>query len=142
MFSKGLYNDILSLNITGKPAPLSSIWISYLADHQIQMLKKGKRKRFNHFQCPRCYVLILRDTHFDFPSFFPLMWKDLRELPLVYHYLDYHLYSSLIFSKKNENRQNQKKNNLIIENLLSHNVSDYFEFIIVSTHGLHAKMER
>lgn len=38
--------------------------------------------------------------------------------------------------------KNQKKNNLIIENLLSHNVSDYFEFIIVSTHGLHAKMER
>ena len=109
MFSKGLYNDILSLNITGKPAPLSSIWISYLADHQIQMLKKGKRERFNHFQCPRCYVLILRDTHFDFPSFFLLMWKDLRELPLAYHYLDYHLYSSLFFSKMNENRQNQKK---------------------------------
>ena len=73
------------------------------------MLKKGKCKRFNHFQCPRCYVLILRDTHFDFPPFFPLMWKDLRELPLAYHYLDYHLYSSLFVSKKNENRQNKKK---------------------------------
>ena len=43
-----------------------SIWIFYLTDHQIKILKKRKCERFLHFQFPRCHVLCLRDTFFYF----------------------------------------------------------------------------
>ena len=59
-------------------------FISYLTDHQIQILKKRKCGRFPHFSIPRCSVFYLGDICFVFLHFFPLIiWKDLRKLQLV-----------------------------------------------------------
>ena len=71
-------------HIVGKLTFPFSISISYLTDHQIQMLKKRKCERFPHFQFTCCHVLCIRDTGFDFLYFpFLIMWKDLREQLLV-----------------------------------------------------------
>ena len=56
-------------------------FISYLTDHQIQMLERRKCGRFPHFEFLRYYVLCLRDTCFDFQYLsFLIIWQVLKQL--------------------------------------------------------------
>ena len=59
-------------------------FISYLTDHQLQILKKRKCERFPHFSIHHCSVFYLEDICFVFLHFsFLIIWKDLRKLQLV-----------------------------------------------------------
>ena len=59
-------------------------FISYLTDHQIQILKKRKCERFPHFSIPCCSIFYLGDICFVCLHFFSLIiWKDLGKLHLV-----------------------------------------------------------
>ena len=126
IFSKGIYNNIfhgvarhermkswviltqnaillycLFLFIEEKTYILVFHFISYLTDHQIQMLKKRKCESFPHFQFLRCYVFCLRNTCFGFLYFsFLIVWKDLREV----------LLALVIFTCSSTKKQAKKKN--------------------------------
>ena len=59
-------------------------FISYLTDHQLQILKKRKCERFLHFSIPHCSVFYLEDICFVFLHLsFLIILKDLRKLQLV-----------------------------------------------------------
>ena len=100
-------------------------FISYLIDHQIEILKRKKCERFLHIQFPRSSVLYLRDTCFDWLHFFFLIiWKNLRELLLIL----------VIFAPQQKKSKKEKKMIiLMIESLLSSNTSNRFKFIVTPT---------
>ena len=128
------YPTILSLPLHRETYIAVFHLISCLTDHKTQMLKKRKCWSFPYFQFPRCCVVCLRDTCFEFQYFsFLIIRKDLREL----------LLSLVIFAlqqekkkKKKRNKQNNKKRyNLMIQSLLSNHTSNDVKFNMTSTCG-------
>ena len=84
-------------------------FISYLTNHQIQMLKRRKCGRFPHFEFIRYYVLCLRDTCFDFQYlYFLIIWQVL---------------TTRISHPSSSTKKSKKRYNLMIESLLSNNTS-------------------
>ena len=100
------------------------------------MLKKRKCKRFPYFKCPRCDILVLRDTYFDIPSFFSLNVERSQKITARIVLIRFLLVFIFSLQQKEAKQGKQRKHNLIIQSLLSHNASDYFKFIIAATCGL------
>ena len=85
-------------------------FISYLTDHQIQIIKRENWERFPHIKFPHSSVLYLRDTCFDLLDFsFLIIWKNQRVILLVL----------VIFASQQKKSKRKKKYNLMIESLLS-----------------------
>ena len=95
------YSTILSVPLHRETyIPLFHL-ISYKTDHQIQMSKKRKHKRFLH-----CHVLCLQDTCFDFLYFFPNNMKRYKRTTTRIG----HLCSSTKNKQKNKQTNIQKYN--------------------------------